>query len=69
VWASEHHVVIHSIRTRRRFKLHLHSHDFSGNGGLFAATDRRIRISLPRRSPSGSRDFRILEVRLPRGLR
>ena len=69
VWAGEHHVVIHSIRTRRRFKLHLPSHNFSGDGGLFAATDRRVRISLPRSSPSGSRNFRILEVRLPRVLR
>ena len=65
VWTGRHSVVIHSIRTRRSFKLR-----FPGNTHGFiriAATDRRVRISLARERDR--RTFRIIEVRLPRVLR
>lgn len=72
VWPGNHSVVIHSIRTRRRFKLRFPRHDSrtTGYGIIVASTDRRVRISLARPGPSGSRTlFRTIEVRLPLALR
>ena len=66
VWTGKHSVVIHSIRTRRRFKLRFPGHTKDRLIGI-AATDRRVRISLARERDR--KTFRILELRLPRFLR